>query len=170
MCVTDPTHCAQADLMADDIDIDFAKMSLWTEDQATAFFESGGTLEPAPAQSLPALALPLPAASQEEFVKWFPKTHLQGAHIYQQPPRFRMVCLHAAGCSESMWTGNGLRVKEENPFVQHCKAAGGDAASQSRLTVHAISYYLLDCQVWRAKRLRPPSWRCSRCRRRVGGV
>ena len=32
----------QSDAMADDIEIDFAKMSLWTREQAVAFFESGG--------------------------------------------------------------------------------------------------------------------------------
>ena len=32
--------------MAGDIDIDLAKMSLWTEDEARVFFESGGTEEP----------------------------------------------------------------------------------------------------------------------------
>ena len=31
----------QADAMADDIEIDFAKMSLWTAEQATTFFETG---------------------------------------------------------------------------------------------------------------------------------
>ena len=36
----------QADNMADDIDIDFEKMSAWTEAEAQAFFESGGALEP----------------------------------------------------------------------------------------------------------------------------
>ena len=36
----------QADALADDIPIDFAKMSLWTSEQATTFFESGGTEEP----------------------------------------------------------------------------------------------------------------------------
>ena len=31
----------QADNLADDIEIDFAKMSLWTKEQAVAFFETG---------------------------------------------------------------------------------------------------------------------------------
>ena len=32
----------QSDAMADDVSIDFDKMSLWTHDQAVAYFESGG--------------------------------------------------------------------------------------------------------------------------------
>ena len=35
----------QADAMADDVEIDLEKMSLWTAEQATAYFESGGTEE-----------------------------------------------------------------------------------------------------------------------------
>ena len=37
----------QADAMADDIPIDEAKMMHWTREEATEFFESGGTVEPA---------------------------------------------------------------------------------------------------------------------------
>ena len=37
----------QADAMADDIAIDLEKMSLWTREQATTYFESGGEVEPA---------------------------------------------------------------------------------------------------------------------------
>ena len=36
----------QADAMADDVDIELDKMSLWTCEQATAYFESGGEVEP----------------------------------------------------------------------------------------------------------------------------
>ena len=36
----------QSDAMADDVDIDLEKMSLWTEEQAVAYFESGGTVQP----------------------------------------------------------------------------------------------------------------------------
>eukprot|EP00966_Prymnesium_polylepis_P185725 4305113-Prymnesium_polylepis.1 len=36
----------QGDAMADDIAIDFDRMTLWTEAQAVAYFESGGTQEP----------------------------------------------------------------------------------------------------------------------------
>ena len=39
----------QAEAMADDIEIDFAKMSLWTKEQATTFFETGD--EPPPPYS-----------------------------------------------------------------------------------------------------------------------
>ena len=43
----------QADAMADDIAIDVAKMSLWTEAQAREFFESGGEVEPAAQEAPP---------------------------------------------------------------------------------------------------------------------
>lgn len=39
----------QADCMADDLDIDLERMSLWTESQAIAYFESGGSEAPLPA-------------------------------------------------------------------------------------------------------------------------
>jgi len=38
----------QADAMADDVDIELDKMSLWTAAEATAYFESGGAIEPPP--------------------------------------------------------------------------------------------------------------------------
>ena len=37
----------QADAMADDIPINYERMSLWTEGEVTAYFESGGQEEPA---------------------------------------------------------------------------------------------------------------------------
>ena len=36
----------QSDALADDVQIDFEKMSLWTVEQATEYFDSGGTVEP----------------------------------------------------------------------------------------------------------------------------
>ena len=36
----------QADAMADDVEIDLEKMSLWTTEQAITYFESGGEVEP----------------------------------------------------------------------------------------------------------------------------
>ena len=38
----------QADAMADDVEIDLEKMSLWTTEQAVTYFESGGEVEPPP--------------------------------------------------------------------------------------------------------------------------
>jgi len=113
----------QSDAMADDLDIDLEKMSLWTEEEATAYFESGGQQEPLRMKPPPELS-PVP---KEELKKWFPRTlDAQLNPVYQQPPTFRMVCFHAAGCAESMWSGNGLRQPNPNPFVAHCKAAGGE--------------------------------------------
>jgi hypothetical protein len=37
----------QADAMADDVDIDLDKMSLWSAEQARQYFESGGEVSPA---------------------------------------------------------------------------------------------------------------------------
>ena len=58
----------QADALADDIPIDLQRMSLWTEDEVTAFFESGGETEPVeraeePAPAAPPAAEPAPAAA-----------------------------------------------------------------------------------------------------------
>jgi len=116
----------QADAMADDIEIDLAKMSLWTKDQAVAFFESGGEDEPKEAMPLPPMAPKMPPVDDATFKKWFPKAFQGADRAFQQPPKFRMVCFIAAGCSESMWSGNGLRQKEPNPFVAHCKEKGGE--------------------------------------------
>ena len=44
----------QCDAMADDVDIDLEKMSLWTVDEARNYFESGGVDEPAAAGTAPA--------------------------------------------------------------------------------------------------------------------
>ena len=53
--------------MADDIEIDFEKMSLWTADEATAYLESGGEDEPGKAPAGPAAAAQLPKPTAEEF-------------------------------------------------------------------------------------------------------
>ena len=37
-----------------------------------------------------------------------------------------MVCFHNAGSSESVYTGKGMRAKEDNPFVVHCATNGGE--------------------------------------------
>ena len=42
----------QAAALADDVAIDMEKMSLWTQEEATAFFESGGTVAPAPKKAV----------------------------------------------------------------------------------------------------------------------
>ena len=117
----------QDECMADDIDIDFAKMSLWDEDTARDYFESGGVLPagaaldaPKPAAA-PASAAPLPRVSDEEFKRWFPKWQKPAAQ-----PKFRLVCFHNAGSSESVWTGRGMRQQTDNPFVVHCRDKGGE--------------------------------------------
>lgn len=46
----------QNDAMADDIEIDLEKMSLWTEGEARTYFESGGATEP----PLPRVAVTAP--------------------------------------------------------------------------------------------------------------
>ena len=97
----------QADAMADDIDIDLEKMSLWTKDQATTYFESGGTEEPKEAKAAP----PLPPAPAEDFKKWFPK------YKKLPSPKMRLVCFHNAGSAESVYTTRGVRQTAEAPFV-----------------------------------------------------
>lgn len=108
--------------MADDVEIDLEKMSLWTAEQATTYFESGGTEEPAGA----AATAQLPLCDTETWLKWFPKTKVMGKVHYQQPPKFRMICFHPAGCAETVWSGKGMRQPEDNPFVKHCLANGGE--------------------------------------------
>jgi surfactin synthase thioesterase subunit len=113
----------QLDAMADDIEIDFEKMSLWSKDDAVAFFESGGEVEPRPKAALPPLAAKLPTPSPEMLKQWFPKIvrPKDGSK-----PKFRLVCFHSAGCSETTYTGRGMRMPTENPFVLHCSEKGGE--------------------------------------------
>ena len=68
-------------MLADDIEIDFEKMSLWTRQQVEAFFESGG--------------LQLPQAIAD-----FPEPKIE--HTPPPPPRraklpIRFLCLHGGG-------------------------------------------------------------------------
>ena len=63
--------------MADDVDIDFEKMSLWRKEDAEKYFESGGTDEPAAAPPAPDMLPPLPKPSAEDMKKWFPKWNKQ---------------------------------------------------------------------------------------------
>jgi len=37
-----------------------------------------------------------------------------------------MVCFSPAGCSESVWSGKGMRQPNDNPYVQFCKDKGGE--------------------------------------------
>ena len=51
----------QADELADDVEIDLQKMTLWTVEQATAYFESGG--QEVPPSRAPAMARGVSAES-----------------------------------------------------------------------------------------------------------
>ena len=111
--------------LADDLDIDFERMSLWSADEARVYFESGGEVEP-PSQSSTPLPSPdnapkLPAPSEEQLKSWFPKRQKRDG-----APKFRLVCFHNAGSAESIYTGRGMRQSQDNPFVKHCAAAGGE--------------------------------------------
>ena len=118
MCTLRPP--AQAEYAADDIDIVFDKMSLWSKEEAEKFFESGGVDEPSAAVAAPPKAALLPTPDDADIKKWFPKW------TKHDNPRFRIVCFHNAGSAESTYTGKGLRQKDDNPFVAHCKANGGE--------------------------------------------
>lgn len=48
MLTADELADIQADCMADDVELNLEKMTLWTRDQAVAYFESGGEVEPPP--------------------------------------------------------------------------------------------------------------------------
>ena len=138
--------------MADDIEIDLAKMSLWSKgpfarrvlnegasgrtegvrgldcgvcartraDEATEYFESGGQVEPVPAGAAVEPAAKMARPSDATIKQWFPKWKPV------EKPKFRLVCFHNAGSSESVYTGKGLRQTEENPFVTHCASKGGE--------------------------------------------
>mmetsp|Transcript_30864 Transcript_30864/g.67601 ORF Transcript_30864/g.67601 Transcript_30864/m.67601 type:complete len:345 (-) Transcript_30864:494-1528(-) len=123
----------QAECLADDIDIDLATMTLWDREDAVYYFENGG--QPPPGKvpgntdrtaaankkwTPPPAAPPLTPVSAEDFKRWFPKLKRL------ESPKFRIVCFHNAGSAESNYSGRGLRMKVENPFVVHCAERGGE--------------------------------------------
>ena len=110
----------QADCLADDVDIVFEKMSLWDETTVREYFENGGQLPGVDTQPPGAAGPMLPPVSEAELKRWFPKWKKVEA------PRFRIICFHNAGSSESVWTGRGLRTTVDNPFVLHCRERGGE--------------------------------------------
>lgn len=71
--------------MADDVDIDFDKMSLWSKEEAEKFFESGGVDEPSSAAATPPKAALLPKPDDADMKKWFPKW------VKQDNPKVRAV-------------------------------------------------------------------------------
>lgn len=113
----------QAEHMADDLEIDLEKMSLWTKEQANDYFESGGEVVPGagPVGPEPVASVPWAPLKDEALKKWFPKLKQQ-----EQKPKFRLICFHNAGSSESVYSGKGMRQKEDNPFVVHCAQNGGE--------------------------------------------
>ena len=110
----------QADCLADDVDIVFEKMSLWDETTVREYFENGGQLPGVDTQPPGAAGPMLPPVPEAELKRWFPKWKKVEA------PRFRIICFHNAGSSESVWTGRGLRTTVDNPFVLHCRERGGE--------------------------------------------
>lgn len=71
----------------------------------------------------PSKAAPLPKPSEEMLKLWFPAQARTG---FLKAPKFRIVCFHNAGSSESVYTGKGLRQTSDNPFVLHCNKNGGE--------------------------------------------
>ena len=111
--------------MADDVDIDLDKMSLWSSEEANAYFESGGEVAPgaAPAGPPPVTPVPWSPLPYEPNLKpWFPRLKM----MTESAPKFRLLCFHNAGSSESVYSGNGVRQKTPNPFVLHCTENGGE--------------------------------------------
>ena len=53
----------QAECLADDLEIDLDKMSLWDEEAVREYFESGGAVEPAAQAPVAAASAPAPAAA-----------------------------------------------------------------------------------------------------------
>jgi hypothetical protein len=65
----------------------------------------------------------MPKPSEETLKLWFP---FQARSGFVAKPKFRMVCFHNAGSSESVYTTKGMRQTTENPFVIYCKENGGE--------------------------------------------
>ena len=83
----------QADAMADDVVIDFERMSMWTADQASKYFESGGMEEP----TAPVAAFTAPFTSGTKATAktpWLASVPKES----EAPTKFRVVCFS--------WTGN----------------------------------------------------------------
>eukprot|EP00966_Prymnesium_polylepis_P269381 6223436-Prymnesium_polylepis.1 len=120
----------QADAMADDIAIDLERMSLWTEAQAVAFFESGGTEEPPPAAAAP------PRSKEFDIVVYGP-TGIVGAYLCTLLHEMRTP----GGCSvlagdeaPPSWAVAGrsktkLEALSAEHGVKHFVTTEGDAAS-----------------------------------------
>ena len=96
-------------------------VSLWTAEQATEYFESGGTVEPGKGPPPPPPAPKMPRVSDEVFKLNFPRWKPRDT-----PPKFRMVCFHNSGSAESVWSGKGLRQTVDNPYVLHCNENDGE--------------------------------------------
>ena len=102
------THDALAALrdeaLADDLEIDMAKMADWTEDEARAYFESGGTEEPAPrAAAAPEAAEP----ARPKDVPGATKVIHRGPEDAVDPAgvRMRLLCVPQAGTGSFIYHG-----------------------------------------------------------------
>ena len=103
--------------MADDVDIDLEKMSLWSKEDATAYFESGGETVPGEAAPPPPPHPALPKPSDEVMKAWFPQWKKQ------DKPKFRIVCFHNAGSAESVRCSARARIDATDPAPRSPAAA-----------------------------------------------
>ena len=144
----------QAEAMADDVAIDLDNMSLWTREQAVAFFESGGVDEPAvdvsegtvsgggPSKSFPPLAPRSELARPRDYSDFEKHQNLtmKGDTFHLEFP-YSAAMLKDENKFGSRWLTEAFRafgsISETNavhivsvePFV------GGGAASKAKLTV-----------------------------------
>ena len=89
-------------------------------EEATEYFESGGEVVPGAGPPAPEPLAKMARPSDETIKKWFPKWKPATGC------KFRMLCFHNAGSAESVYTGKGMRQKEDNPFVKYCESKGGE--------------------------------------------
>ena len=118
----------QADAMADDVEIDLEKMTSWSEAEARAYFESGGTLEPrsagsganftrgdAPTAATPwmrCLAKKPEAAYRVVVFSWTGNRGGQGSAHNLMRPNWS-VSMAQAEVFEVLLPGRGMRQKEQ---------------------------------------------------------
>ena len=125
----------QADAMADDIDIDFATMSLWTREKAIKFFEGGG-VEEKTFTPLPKLSKPK-AVDKAAWLKTQSKNTKGDTYGIEFPHTFGQLSTYGAS-----WFTKAFRLagtlSEDNAveeLVDISRCLGGGAAEKAFVTV-----------------------------------
>ena len=128
----------QADAMADDIEIDFDKMSLWSREKATAYFEGGGVEE-----EIQVSFTPLPKLTPQKFInkgEWMKnqsKNAKGDTYNIEFPHTFSQLSSYGPSWFTKAFHLTGVLSKdnavEELVEVKRCQ--GGGAAEKAFVTV-----------------------------------